>query len=181
MGVTTTETVQGREFQIDTYPDLWHQMTFEGKATWLTRHTRPRATYSEACSILRAHAAARRAKDKETLVAGEREIEEKVRTGAPILTLEQAGAYLVPGFSRAHAGYTLAELLTREAAYLRWMAGRDWIRGKLREAILVMCHHHRDAIEADVRARRGRPYGYGPAEQSTPIAAAPDEEGDVPW
>lgn len=143
----TVEVVGGREFTVEPYPHTWDAHTFAGKVFWLQRHTTPRCTYSQACAILSAHAAARRAKERETRARAEQELAEKQASGSPVLSVDEAGRQLVH-FGHKWCGYTLTEIVAKDPGYLDWMSRQDWIRGTLREAVLVLCHHHREAIAA---------------------------------
>jgi hypothetical protein len=148
-----TETVGEREWIIDAYPENWAAHTFAGKATWLQRHTSPRCTYAQACQILSAHAAERRRAEAEQHAKAAQELIDKQEAGGVLMSVEEAGRRLVR-FGGVHLGHTLAHVAAHDPSYLAWMAGQSWIAGEQREAVLVLCHHHREAIAAARTARR---------------------------
>lgn len=47
-------------FQVPVPPAEWSDWTFTQKVNWTINNARPRPSYSEACSILAQHAAARK-------------------------------------------------------------------------------------------------------------------------
>lgn len=147
------ETAGGREFTVDAYPEAWARWSFQAKVNFLLGHTSPRCTYAEACAILSAHAAARRRAEAEQRARASQELIDKQEAGGVLISVEAAGQKRIT-WRGVHMGQPLVVVAEKDPGYLAWMAGQDWIRGELREAVLVLCHHHRDRIAAARTARR---------------------------
>lgn len=140
-----TETVGDREYVVDGYPAEWASLPLAGKVAWLQGHTAPRCSFADAHRILSAHGQARRAAEAEALRSSYQALAEQ--SGGALMSLADAGAFRVT-FGQTHYGKTLAEISENDRQYLSWMARQGWIRGKLREAVLVMCHETRPTRRA---------------------------------